>query len=500
MMSELVLDARAAGQGYDPYWKRVICGDRVGLALRADMREHLATAVRECGFKNLRQHGLFHNDMFVWHTPETPFNFQYVDNVYDYYLGIGIRPFVELSFMPTWMARDDKTVFSVNCVAGPPKDQREWHRLVNTTVRHLVDRYGLDEVCGWHFEVWNEPNIPFWSGTQAEYFELYRTSVDAVKSVDASLRIGGPATANFTPNAQGEFWPEWVEDFMRFCAREGLPADFIATHPYPTDFPFDEASGTHRAHVRGREATHHDLTVLRQIVDGGPFPGAAIHCDEWGTSPGVRDRVHDHPFSATFHLENLLGSLGLVDSLARWVFSDISEEHTPGPSEFHGGWGLQTIHGIKKPDFHAYAFLNRLGGTLLHNADGVAVARSQDGWQVLLYNHHHYASDEASWETLEGVERMIGGGDPRIFRLTLENLPPRVRVTSSLVDRDHGWAQRAWQEMGMPDFPKPKEVERLREAAEPTTCSTTCDTEGGRLTITETVQPLGMLLLGIEKV
>lgn len=499
-MSQLTIDARAAGQSYDPYWKRVICGDRVGLAVRADFREHLQAAVRACGFKHLRQHGLFHDDMFVWPAKAEPFNFQYVDYVYDYYLSLGIRPFVELSFLPRWMASNEQTVFTVKCPACPPTDLHDWHTLVHTTVQHLVERYGLDEVRAWHFEVWNEPNIPFWSGTQQEYFELYRSSVDAVKSVDASLRIGGPATANFVPDASGEFRPVWVEEFMAFCQANDLPADFVSTHPYPTDFPFDEATGTWQPHVRERNATYQDLKLLREIVDAGPFPQAEIHCDEWGTSPSVRDRVHDHVFSATFHLENLLGCLGLVDSLARWVSTDVSEEQTPGPSEFHGGWGLQTIHGLKKPDFHAYAFLNRLGGELLHNGDGVAVARNQDGWQVLLYNHHHYASSEATWETLDGVAKMIGGGDKRRFTLTLEGLPPRVQLTHALVDAEHGWVQRAWQELGLPDFPTPRQLDALRGTDEPAVTTTTRLTDQGRLDIDETLQPLGMLLIEIEKV
>ncbi|MEP7189610.1 MAG: hypothetical protein ABI901_10515 [Roseiflexaceae bacterium] len=78
----------------------------------------------------------------------------------------------------------------------------------------------------WFFEVWNEPNLPeFWTGTQADYFKLYRYTAEAIKGVDASLQVGGPATAK---NA-------WVEEFLDFCDTENLPADFVSTHHYPTD-------------------------------------------------------------------------------------------------------------------------------------------------------------------------------------------------------------------------------------------------------------------------
>lgn len=501
-MTPILIDALSAGNPYDAYWKRMICMDRSGLSLRADVREHLAQAVRDCGFETVRQHGVFHDDMFVWYEKEKPCNMQYVFSNFDYYLSLGVRPFVELSFLPRWMASDDKTVFTSKCPACPPSDLRDWHTMVQTFVTALVGRYGLDEVKSWNFEVWNEPNIPFWSGTQAQYFELYRSSVDAVKSVDASLRIGGPATANFTPDPHGVYRPSWVEEFMLFCAANDLPADFISTHPYPTDFPFDEGTKSYRQLVRDRHATFTDMTLLRQMVDAGPFPAAEIHCNEWGTSPGVRDRTHDHVFSATFHLENILRSVGLVDSLARWNLSDISEEREPGLSEFHGGWGIQTIHGLKKPDYHAYSFLNRCGGTLLYNdwREGVAVFRGVQGWQVLLYNHHPYAVAEGDWETLEGVERMIGPGAARTISLQLNNLPPRVRVTSSLVDRENGWVQRAWQELGSPDFPTPPQLCRLRDAQEPTSQVKTVITEKGQLNISETIADLGMMLVEISKV
>jgi len=497
----LKIDMSGGGKVVKPYWKRMICADRAGLSLRADVREHLAMAVRECGFQSLRQHGMFHDDMFIWVEKDKGFNFQYLFSNYDYYLGIGIRPFVELSFLPRWMASDDKTVFTSKCPACPPKDLADWRKMVFTTVKHLVERYGIEEVRTWHFETWNEPNIPFWSGTQAQYFELYRQAVLAVKSVDASLRVGGPATANFTPDSTGVYKPSWVEDFFAFCDKEKLPVDFVSTHPYPTDYPFDDNTKTCKCVVRDRKSTFCDLTLLRQMVNASPFQKAEIHCNEWGTSPSCRDRTHDHVFSGTFHLENLLRCTGLVDSLARWSLSDITEEGVPGHEEFFGGWGIVSPHGLKKPAFHAFAFLNRCGGTLIHNDpdQGVAVFQSDaNSWQVLLYNHHPYASTEATWETVEGIEKMIGVGPSRHFVLELAGLPHRVRIKSALVDREHGWAEQAWRQMGAPTWPNARQLDRLRLEQEPARATRTANTIEGRLSISETVGDLGMLLLEIE--
>lgn len=499
-MTNLTISSTSTGEHCTPYWKHSICGDRAGLALRSQYRDGLATAVRECGFGNLRQHGMFHDDMYLWHERSAPFNFQYLFSNYDYYLSIGIKPFVELSFIPTWMASNDNRIFVAKCAACPPNNYDDWHQMVQATTRALVDRYGIDEVRSWNFEVWNEPDIIFWKGTQAEYFELHMRSVEAVKSVDASLRIGGPATSNFVMNAEGEYSPVWVEDFMQFCVANNLPADFISTHPYPTDFPFDDASGTHRRVVRDRGATTRDLKLLRKVVDASPFAGVPIHCNEWGSSPSPRDHCHDHPFSASFLLENILGNLGTVDSLAKWVFSDVSEEAAPGAAEFHGGWGLLTVNGIRKPGFHAYAFLNKVGETLLYNGDGCAVFRSARGWQTLLFNHHHYTNTDAAWDTAKGAAEMIGAGEPRRFELTLTHLPSRVRVTRSLVDEEHGWAKKTWQEMGAPEWPLPGQLDALHTSSLPATTTRTLDTDNGELLIQSHLQPCAIELIEIEAV
>ncbi len=496
------IDMRAAGTAVTPYWKEMICADRAALSLRADVREHVAMAARECGFKRLRQHGIFHDDMFIWPVQEKDFNFQYLFNNYDFYLDTGVKPFVELSFLPRWMAGDDKTVFTCKCPACPPKDFQAWRKLVSATVKALLGRYGADEVRSWHFEVWNEPNIPFFSGTQAQYFELYRHAVDAVKSADSRLRVGGPATANFAPRDDGSYYPSWIDDFFSFCAKEKLPVDFVSTHPYPTNFPFDDQTGKWKRVVRDRDATFNDLTLLRRIVNRSPFPNIEVHCNEWGSSPGNPDRTHDHVFSATFHLENILRSHGLVDSLARWCLSDICEESLPGSEEFHGGWGIISAHGLKKPDFHAFSFLNRCGGSILYNdwKEGAAVFRSDgDTWQVLLYNHRHYANLEASWETAQGIEAMIGTGSPREFSLQLTGLPPAVRVKRSLLDREHAWAEGAWRKMGAPAWPKGGQLAELRKCQEPCRSSRILHTNGGALPLHETVTDLGVLFMELEK-
>jgi xylan 1,4-beta-xylosidase len=173
------------------------------------------------------------------------YSFFNADSIIDYLLSIGMRPFVELSFMPTTLASGAQTVFRYQGNVTPPRDYRAWAALIQKLVHHWVDRYGVAEVREWYFEVWNEPNLhAFWTGTQADYFELYRHTAEAIKGIDPGLRVGGPASAK---NA-------WITEFLDFCDGHGIAADFVSTHHYPTDASAPRATTPSRSSRRATAA------------------------------------------------------------------------------------------------------------------------------------------------------------------------------------------------------------------------------------------------------
>ncbi len=231
---------------------------------------------------------------------------------------------------------------------APPKDYAKWAGLIRSCAIHWIDRYGLDEVRKWYFEVWNEPNLNgFFNGTRSQYFELYKATALALKSVDSLLRVGGPATSNFVPDERFdgetedfschvavtkaekldalEWRPVWVERFLAYCAKEKLPVDFVSTHPYPTDWPLDE-KGILQKFTRGADATSTDLKLLRKLLGHGPYAQAEIHLTEWNSSPSPRDFTHDYLQAATYIVKANLESIGLVHSLSYWTFTDVFEE------------------------------------------------------------------------------------------------------------------------------------------------------------------------------
>ena len=360
-------------------FKECIGAGRANEGLRADWQQQLAYVKKECDFKYIRMHGLLTDDMAVYHednngNPE--YNYQYVDVLFDYLESIGIKPFVELGFMPSALASGPKTIFWWRGNVTPPKDYNKWGDLIRNLTAHFTERYGAEEVKTWYFEVWNEPNLDgFWAGTQEEYFKLYQYTVKAIKSVNPQYKVGGPATAGAA----------WVPEMISFCSKNNLPIDFISTHSYGVKQGFlDEYGNSGTVLSKDSMAVSGDILNSRKQIASSSMPNLELHYTEWSSSYTPADPVHDSYHEAAYILEKIKQVGNAANSMSYWVFTDIFEESGPRFTPFHGGFGLLTIQGIPKSAFYAYRFMNKLGKTELTNTDTRSWASKTDNGGVQL--------------------------------------------------------------------------------------------------------------------
>jgi xylan 1,4-beta-xylosidase len=361
---------------------------RANEGLRAEWQRQLQLCQNEIGFKQIRFHGLLSDDMGVYSEAaggQPRLSWLYVDQLYDSLLAMKIRPFVELSFMPSALASGSKSIFWWKANVTPPKSYEKWEKLIHDLVGHWTERYGPDEVAKWNFEIWNEPNYSgFWGPREPqrareEYFELYAHTAKAIKSVSPNYLVGGPAGAG----------PEWVKTFLSCCAASNAPLDFISYHGYglgggPSGL---DADGNSLLYLSpDLLAPAHNATSQRSTVDASANPHLPIHITEWSTSYSPRDPVHDSYFSAPYILEQFKNTQLGVASFSYWVFTDIFEENGPPFTPFHGGFGLLTFSGIKKPAYFAFQFLNQLGKSELENSDPHSwVCRDDHGGAEILF-------------------------------------------------------------------------------------------------------------------
>lgn len=380
------VDARQARGPLDRMFNLSVGAGRANEGLRADWQRQLAEIRRDAGFRYIRMHGLLSDDMGVYRIDaqgKEHYNFQYVDALFDYLLEIGIKPFVELGFMPSAMASGSKTIFWWRGNVTPPRDYGQWERLVEALTRHWTARYGRDEVASWYFEVWNEPNLDgFWAGTRDEYFKLYAHAARAVKRVDPAYRVGGPATAGAA----------WIPEMIAYATDNDVPLDFVSTHSYGVNQGYLDEFGTQGTVLSKDEmAVAADVLRNRKEIAGSGKPGLELHYTEWSSSYTPADPTHDSYHQAAYILRKLRQSSGAVQSMSYWVFTDIFEEPGPRFEAFHGGFGLMNTQGIKKPAYFAYQFLNALGPTELKNQDrdSIATVDAAGGAQLLLWDYTH---------------------------------------------------------------------------------------------------------------
>ena len=424
---------------------------RMGLALQKEYQDELLAVQAVCGFKHIRGHGLFSDDMAIYQERRDPdgeervqYCFTYLDRVTDYYIAAGLRPFLELGFMPGKLASGEQTIFYWKGHTTPPKDMKKWTDLVEATLTHLKERYGEEEVSSWPVEVWNEPNLPgFWEhADKAKYLELYDATARAVKRALPSARVGGPAICG------GNGSQEWVRDFLTFCRDHGAPVDFVTRHAYMGQTP--EHRGRYLYHpMCSVEYTVAEMAETRAIIESFPeYRGMPMYITEFNTSYNPFCPIHDTVFNAAL-CAGLLASLGdVAQGYSYWTFGDVFEEMGVPTRPFHGGFGLMAAGNIPKPTLWTFAFFSRLKGECAHrDRHSVVTRRGDGGYEGVIWN-----------EARENAE----------FRFVLD-LPgnTEMTLTEEIVEDGGCDPLKVWHDLGEPSVADKETVELLRKSGTP---------------------------------
>lgn len=442
----VVIDANAPATPLPHFWEQMFGSGRAILSLRDSYRGDLREVKKATDLRYIRFHAILHDEVGVYDEDKSGgavYNFSYVDQIYDGLLANGVRPVVEISFMPKKLESDPSAShpFWYHPNVSPPKDYAKWDTLMRAFAGHLIERYGSDEVAQWYFEVWNEPNIDFWSGVpkQSTYFELYEHTARDFKSVSPRLRVGGPATAA----------ADWVPEFLDYCAKHNVPVDFVSSHGYADD-TVEHLFHKHED-VPMDDRVCRAISRVHQQILASPTPKLPLMWTEWNVPSfgdlKARDTIYVGPALAN----DIRECEDLVTMMSWWTFDDVFEEDGPVKQPFYGGFGLIAAGSIKKPSFNAFALLHRLGDERLANpATDVLVTRRHDGTLVI-----------AVWNLVDPDK----AGIAKTVQFEFRGVNPDGAAKLSRLDREHGNTLAAYEAMGRPRYPTQAQIGQLNQAA-----------------------------------
>lgn len=458
-------------------------------ALRKDFHEQLKQIRGEIGFEYVRFHGIFSDQLLVYNQKSDGsyyFNFNHIDSLLDNLLEAGLKPFIEIGFMPRDLASTGDKIFWWDAHISPPRDMDRWLNLLDAFFRHLINRYGLQKVRTWYFEFWNEPEVEyFWSGTRQEFFTFYAESYRCIKAIDSEIKLGGFGTIDFTNHQY------WLDEFDAFIQSENIGIDFFSFHVYNLSQNFAPKANSIGS-LNEVERAGNAIQKLAEsggimLGDGQNFSGCIdriidkvrglssinkeLWITEWNANTDSRDLVHDTCYMATFIIKSALENNEKVTGMGFWTFTDIFDEFQLEQPLFHGGFGLLTYNGIKKAGYHAFYFLSKLGENLVSRDEDMVVTKSGDDYQILLFNcsHPNYLYRKFDYSQLSPTSRytVFDKECVKSFQLNLEGLQGEYKIKKQYVNRQQGSSYDAWVESGAPNEMDKDSINYIRGRAEP---------------------------------
>lgn len=462
-------------------WRKLV---NIGYArdgLIGVVQEQLRRAQKEIGFTYLRFHGIFDEDMHIYQQNQdgsTWFNFAYADMLFDFILSIGLTPFVELSFMPEPLARDSYQLFDRKSINSMYTDQSKWEALVQASVAHWIERYGLATVINWKWTVISINYVLFHEIpiSYEDYWNIYKTAYRTLKTLDSRLQIGGPGGFAYAVLHDGT-----LERFLQDTAAEECVPDFLTAQCYPHENIFEDTeflhftasqSATPSILSKDAEFTEHFLRDFRALAKLNGLEDREIVLEEWAATLWQRDLSGDTCYKACWLFKNVLENYDQADMLGYWLLTDFIEEWVALGGVFHGGYGLFTASGIPKAGYHAMHLLRQIGTERIAAGPGWFVSRDAFGIQIFLYHYCHYDGlyryRYTKLRDARDAYKVFESSGSLQIELTLQDLQAgNYREEIRSINRTAGSSFDRWVAMGAPASMRPDDLRYLTDTAQP---------------------------------
>lgn len=485
---EVILELNQANNEFQTFqkpWENLITFGYSVEGLRKDMLDVVAKAQEDIGFKYVRFHGVFSDFLSIYNEDtfgETFYNFQDLDMLFDYLMEYNIRPFIELTFIPSKLAQNGKTIFKWKDSISKPSDINKWNDLIDNFVRHIIDRYGIDEVRNWYFEVWNEPEIDgvFWDGSKDDFFKFFVSTYQTIKNISEDLMVGGVGNMAFL------LFLDWLDDFNEYLNDKGIKLDFYSFHVYSVELVEnikeisrlkdeidinDSEAVKYKAKLgnEGKISDYIDLSIDRSRKLNN-FSKEEYWITEFNSSTISKDLIHDTVYMSSFLVKNYLENFEKVKGIGYWTLTDLNNEFEIKKALFYGGFGLFTYNGIPKASYNAYKLLHELKGHVVEKNSNYIVLKDRDDIYLMFHNYIHYDSqyENLDFSKINPLDRYTVFDEHNTkFYINLKGITGNYKIEQYIVNKESGSSFDAWVEMGHPEYPSLDQIEYLKARSVP---------------------------------
>lgn len=459
-------------------WPRIL---NIGYArdgLMAPVQQQILQAQREIGFSYLRFHGLFDEDMHIYNENdrhEVVCNFTYAVMLFDFILSTGLKPFVELSFMPRQLAREQTQIFDRSSIISGCRDLDKWTTLVQNTIRFLIKHYGKKEVERWRFTTIAQGYAHIGCITAEEHMQLYCRTWHAVKSIDPDCQVGGPSGFAHLLHE-----PKGIPYFFQNAIQQNCIPDFITIQCYPhmktgEDTLFMNYTLTQQSSPAVLSGDDdfllHSVNSLRELMVQYHLQNCPIYLEEVNATLWQRDLSSDTCYKAAWLTRNVCATQGHA-VFGYWLLTDLMEERATLEALFHGGYGLMTYNGIPKAGYQAMCLLSRLGNRILEQGPGWMLTEQDGKYQLMLYNFCPYSNlYRYRYKRLKQPQdayTVFEAGAILRIQVKLHDLPNGVYHAEYFsITRSNGSSFDAWISIGAPQYPDDSAMTYLRRQSHP---------------------------------
>jgi xylan 1,4-beta-xylosidase len=493
---------------FEKYWNKITSIGRASLCLRHEIRRQIELAQEDIGYEFIRFHGIFSDEMMVYKEDASGnpiYNWVYVDEIFDFFYRVKLKPFVEIGFMPEALASKSQHAFLWNANISYPKSLKKWTDLVCAFIKHCIDRYGLEEVKQWYFQIWNAPDLPevFWFESKDKFFHFFKATYTSIKNIFKDAKIGPPSLLPLN-----KF--EWMNDFLKFCETNFIELDFIACNIYAYTDPknnslplqlfnrFDDILALNEENY-----LMNSISEVKDLLKKYSL-NAPIFVTEWNLSPFTNDYNRDTCFLSSYITYNIINNIDNIDVLSFWSLSDIIEEGLTESKLYHGGLGLLTYNRLKKPSYNAFSLLSKLGDNIIEKGNDYIITSKNNNYQILLFNFVYFdelfmSGDKSLLDYHNRYNIFKNSNLNKDINLILSLPIGCYRIKRWNLNRNSGSTFDAWQSMGAPDEIQPDIYDYLKSKEIPEIKVSTEDVKK-ELLISDSVPAHGIILIEIDTI